>query len=158
MNLCLDLMPLCLDIMPEQRKSPKVYALRWLQQRFNHCNHCLQSLSTNLQPDIAFLAQGNHKISVYFPRYNMLESRKEDSVLFNDALNVFHLQLYSIRHVIKDHLRESKRKFIASTLWDNKKFHLAASNLLYALFHREDSTSHGLCSSSCGALAGSNNP
>ena len=110
MNLCLDIIPLCLDIMPEQRKSRNVYALRWLQQRFNHCNPCLQSLSTNLQPDIAFLAQGNHKISLYFPRYNMLESRKEGSVLFNDALNTFHLQLYSIRHVIKDRLERVKEE------------------------------------------------
>ena len=29
--------------------------------------------------------------------------RKEGNVLFNNALNTFYLQLYGIRHVVKDH-------------------------------------------------------
>ena len=29
---------------------------------------------------------------------------KEGNVLFNDALNTFHLRLYGIRHMVKDHL------------------------------------------------------
>ena len=29
--------------------------------------------------------------------------RKEGNVLFNDALNTFHLRLYSVRHMVKDH-------------------------------------------------------
>ena len=29
--------------------------------------------------------------------------RKEDIFLFNDALNTFHLQLYGIGHMVKDH-------------------------------------------------------
>ena len=33
-------------------------------------------------------------------------------------------------------------------------FQLAARVLLYASFHRQDSTYHGLCCTSCGALAG----
>ena len=32
----------------------------------------------------------------------MLE-RKEGNVLFNDALNIFYLQLYCVRHMVKDH-------------------------------------------------------
>ena len=28
---------------------------------------------------------------------------KEGSVLFNDALNTFNLQLYGVRHMVKDH-------------------------------------------------------
>ena len=32
-----------------------------------------------------------------------LEGRKEGNVLFNDALNTFYLQLYDIRHIVKDH-------------------------------------------------------
>ena len=28
---------------------------------------------------------------------------KEGNVLFNDALNTFHLRLYGIRHMVKDH-------------------------------------------------------
>ena len=30
-------------------------------------------------------------------------SRKEGNVLFNDALNTFYLQLYDVRHMVKDH-------------------------------------------------------
>ena len=29
--------------------------------------------------------------------------RKEGNVLFNNALNTFHLRLYSVRHMVKDH-------------------------------------------------------
>ena len=29
--------------------------------------------------------------------------QKEGNVLFNDALNTFYLQLYSVRHMVKDH-------------------------------------------------------
>ena len=29
--------------------------------------------------------------------------RKEENVLFNDALNTFYLRLYGIRHMVKDH-------------------------------------------------------
>ena len=32
--------------------------------------------------------------------YNL---QKEGNVLFNEALNTFHLQLYGIRHMVKDH-------------------------------------------------------
>ena len=31
------------------------------------------------------------------------EGRKEGNVLFNDALNTFYLQLYGVRHMVKDH-------------------------------------------------------
>ena len=31
------------------------------------------------------------------------EVRKERNVLFNDALNTFYLQLYGVRHMVKDH-------------------------------------------------------
>ena len=30
-------------------------------------------------------------------------SRKEENVLFNEALNSFYLRLYSVRHMVKDH-------------------------------------------------------
>ena len=33
---------------------------------------------------------------------------KEGSVLFNDALNTFSLQLYSVRHMVKDHSDSEK--------------------------------------------------
>ena len=34
--------------------------------------------------------------------------RKEGNALFNDTLNTFYLQLYGIRHMVKDH-SESKK-------------------------------------------------
>ena len=34
--------------------------------------------------------------------YNF-NKRKEGNVLFNDALNTFHLRLYGVRHMVKDH-------------------------------------------------------
>ena len=32
-----------------------------------------------------------------------LHERKEENVLFNDALNTFYLRLYGVRHVVKEH-------------------------------------------------------
>ena len=31
------------------------------------------------------------------------EGRMEQHVLFNDALNIFYLRLYGVRHMVKDH-------------------------------------------------------
>ena len=36
------------------------------------------------------------------------EGKKEGNVLFNDALNTFYLQLYGIRHMVKDHSDSKK--------------------------------------------------
>ena len=35
-------------------------------------------------------------------------TRKEGNVLFKDALNTFYLQLYGIRHMVKDHSDSEK--------------------------------------------------
>ena len=32
-----------------------------------------------------------------------MSRRKEGNVLFNDALKTFHLQLYGVGHIVKDH-------------------------------------------------------
>ena len=61
-----------------------------------------------------------------------LMDRKEGNVLFNDALNTFYLQLYSIRHMIKDHSDKQE--------WKPASFQLAARVLLYASSHTQDST------------------
>ena len=37
-----------------------------------------------------------------------MEGRKEGNVLFNDALNTFYLQLYGVRHMVKDHSDSEK--------------------------------------------------
>ena len=39
----------------------------------------------------------------------MFRSRKEGNVLFNDTLNTFYLQLYGVRHMVKDHCDSEKR-------------------------------------------------
>ena len=71
--------------------------------------------------------------------------------LFNDALNTFYLLLYGVRHMVKDHSdsgKETRRRHIGYS------FRLTARVLLYAPSHRQDSTYHGLCYTSRGALAG----
>ena len=40
--------------------------------------------------------------------------QKEENVLFNDAPNTFYLQLYRVRHILKDH-SDSERKPAAAT-------------------------------------------
>ena len=37
------------------------------------------------------------------------EVRKEGNVLFNDTLNTFYLQLYGVRHMVKDHSDSERR-------------------------------------------------
>ena len=39
--------------------------------------------------------------------YSYMEGRK-GNVLFNDALNTFYLQLYGVRHMVKDHSDSEK--------------------------------------------------
>ena len=58
-------------------------------------------------------------------------------MLFNNALNTFYLWLYGIKHMTKDH-SDSERGTMGYS------FQLAARVLLYAPFHRPDSTYHGL--------------
>ena len=41
--------------------------------------------------------------------------RKEGNVLFNDTLNTFHLRLYGIIHMVKDHSDFRGRKSAAAT-------------------------------------------
>ena len=37
------------------------------------------------------------------------EGQKEEKCLFNDTLNTFYLQLYGIRHMVKDHSDNERR-------------------------------------------------
>ena len=59
----------------------------------------------------------------------------EGNVLFNDALSTFYLRLYGVVHMVKDHSDRTQGIF------------------LHASSHRQDSTYHGLCYTSCRALA-----
>ena len=75
---------------------------------------------------------------------------KEGNVLFNDTLNTFFIYGYGKRttQIVKE---ETKCRHVGYS------FQLAARVLLYAPSHRQDSTYHGLCYTSRGALAGTRN-
>ena len=69
-------------------------------------------------------------------------------MIFNDALNIFYLRLYGIRHMVRypsDGERRNPCTNIWTTLFD------------YAPSHRQDSTYYGLCYTSPVALAGTRN-
>ena len=66
----------------------------------------------------------------------------------------FYLRLYSVGYMVKDH-SDSKRGNLLPP--HGLTFRLAARVLLYAPSHRQDSTYHGLCYTSRGALAGTRN-
>ena len=40
--------------------------------------------------------------------YGYMEGRRKGNVLFNDALNTFYLQLYGVRHMVKDYSDSEK--------------------------------------------------
>ena len=80
--------------------------------------------------------------------------RKEGNVLFNDALNTFYLRLYGVRHMVKDHSDSERGNLLPP---HKLLFRATARVLLYAPSHRQDSTYHGLCYTSVGALAGTRN-
>ena len=43
-----------------------------------------------------------------------LRGERERNVLFNDTLNTFYLQLYGVRHMVKDHSDSKKGNFICN--------------------------------------------
>ena len=47
---------------------------------------------------------------VYYTKFitNKKEKEREKCFLFNDALNTFHLRLYGVRHMVKDHSDSEK--------------------------------------------------
>ena len=80
--------------------------------------------------------------------------RKEGHVLFKDAFNTFYLQVYGVRHMVKDHSESESGNPLLSLHYS---FRLTARVIIYASSHREDTTYHGLCYTSRGALAGTRN-
>ena len=77
----------------------------------------------------------------------------EGHFLFIDTLNTFYLRLYGVRHMVKNH-SDSERNLPPP---HGLLFPITARVLLYSPSHRQDSTYHGLCYTSCGALAGTRN-
>ena len=99
-----------------------------------HDRHLVQSLSTgNPLP----------------PLHGLLLGR-----VFNDALDTFYLQLYGVRHMVKDHSESERRNPLPPR---RLLFPIKARDLSYAQSHRQDSTYHGLCYTSRGAMAGTRN-
>ena len=78
---------------------------------------------------------------------------RKEMFLFNDALNTFYLRLYGVRHMVKDHSDSEK----GNPLPPHRLLFPINRVLLYAPSHRQDSTYHGLCYTSRGALAGTRN-
>ena len=72
--------------------------------------------------------------------------KNEGNVLFN----TFYLRLYVITHMVKDH-SDSKRENPLPP--HGLLFPISSKASLYAPSHRQDSTYHGLCYTSHGALA-----
>ena len=88
--------------------------------------------------------------SILSSRLDSAEGRKE-MFLFKDTLNTFHLRLYGVRHMVKDHS-------------DSERGHLQPPHGLLFLISskgsficRQGNTYHGLCYTSRGALAGTRN-
>ena len=82
-----------------------------------------------------------------------LTGRQEGNVLFNDALNTFYCYMVSyiwLRTILIVR-KETRCRHIGYSL------RLTSRVLLYAPSHRQDSTYHGLCYTSRGALAGTRN-
>ena len=75
--------------------------------------------------------------------------------LFNDALNTFHLRLYGVGHMVKDHSDSESEKNHCHLM--GYSFQVAASVLLYVSSHIQDNTYHSLCYTSRGALTGTRN-
>ena len=104
-------------------------------------------LGTNLTefPILTFTVKLGYPISL---------TRKEENVLLNDMLNTFYLRLYGFKRVLKDH-SDTKKGNPMSPL--HVLFLLAARDLLYVPFQRQNSTYQGLCYFSHGTLAGTRN-
>ena len=74
--------------------------------------------------------------------FNVMKKGRKENYLFNNALNTFYLQLYGIRHIVKDY-SDSER---GNPLMPHRLFFPISSKvLLYASSHRQDSTYHSLC-------------
>ena len=69
----------------------------------------------------------------------MIKWRKEGNALFNDTLNRFYLQLYDVRHMVKDHSDSKRGNYMGYS------FRLAARDILYMPSYKQDSTYQGHC-------------
>ena len=70
-------------------------------------NKTLKSLCSTTGVNIANTSKA-FRLAVGRPNTMLRVRRKEGNVLFNDAFNTFHLQLYGVRHMVKDHSDSEK--------------------------------------------------
>ena len=77
-----------------------------------------------------------------------MEEKNEGTVFFNDAIKTFYLQLYGIRHMAKYHSDSEKGNLL---LPHGLLFQI--SSKVSIICTRHDSTYHGFCYTSHGALA-----
>ena len=68
---------------------------------FFSCTSLAQWLNCNASDAVSCIPCMNKCINLHF-------SERERNVLFNDTLNTFYLQLYGVRHMVKDHSDSEK--------------------------------------------------
>ena len=78
------------------------------------------------------------------------EGRREREMFYLTTHSIY-LQLYGVRHMVKDHSDSEKGNPLPP------HYQLTAMVLLYAPSHRQYNTYHSLCYTSRGALAGTRN-
>ena len=113
---------------------------------FKSCQFLLHTLNS--------LSQGRSKWVNRVDNVQGPRRRKEGNVLFNDALNTLYLRLYGVGHMVKDHSDSERGNPLPP---HGLLFPINSNGFLYAPSHRQDSTNHGLCYTSHGALAGTRN-
>ena len=87
----------------ETQKSIKIRALPLLQ-----CKSHLAKQISIISKCVRVMTQTqkvikNNETELFLLMLAKCISRKEGTVLFNDALNTFYLRLYGVRHMVKDH-------------------------------------------------------
>ena len=86
----------------------------------------------------------------------MLKEGRKEMFYLMMQLNIFvNIQLYAVGHMVKDHSDSERGNQLHHYM--GYSFRLAARVPLYAPSHRQNSTYHGLCYTSHGALAGMRN-
>ena len=70
--------------------------------------------------------------------------RKEENVLFNDALNTFYLWLYGVGHMVNNHSYRERRNLLPP---HGLLLPFSSKGSFVCTSHRKDSTYHSLCSS-----------
>ena len=82
---------------------------------------------------------------------NLPIGRQEGNVLFNDALSIFYLRLYGVRHMVKDHTDSERGNPLPR---HGLVFPINSKGSFKCTIPQTNCTYHGLCYTSREALAG----